>query len=97
MKKNLLKKHVKSIIAALCASAWSTSLQATAITKLTEATSKISTLVSGPLGKTVIIFGTLGGVGAAIMKSNMWAAIAIFIIGIMFSFHMDNIASVFAG
>lgn len=97
MKKTPLKKHVKSITAVLCAGTWSTSLQATAITKLTEATGKISTLVSGPLGKTVIIFGTLGGVGAAIMKSNMWAAIAIFIIGIMFSFHMDNIAAVFAG
>lgn len=90
------KKSLKALLSTVLAGTWSTSLQATAITKLTEATGKISTLVSGPLGKAVIIFGTLGGVGSAIMKSNMWAAIAIFIIGIMFSFHMDNIASVFA-
>lgn len=91
------KKSLKALISTLLTGTLSTSLQASAITKLTEATGKLSTLVSGPLGKTVIIFGTLGGVGAAIMKSNMWAAIAIFIIGIMFSFHMDNIAAVFAG
>lgn len=95
MKKSLIKKTFQSLGTFLITGALTSEAQATAIVKLSEATTQVSTLITGPLGKAVLVFGTIGGVVGAIMKSNLWAAIAIFIIGLVFSFHMDNIAAVF--
>jgi hypothetical protein len=67
-----------------------------ALTQLSTQTTTLSNLVMGPLGKTIIVGGTIGGIVGALVKGSMWVAVGIFIIGLLLGWHMENVAGMFA-
>jgi hypothetical protein len=67
-----------------------------ALTQLSTQTMTLSNLVMGPLGKTIIVGGTIGGIVGALVKGSMWVAVGIFIIGLLLGWHMENVAGMFA-
>ena len=68
---------------------------ATAIENLEKHSKTLNTLVKGPLGEAVIFIATLGGAFGAFMKGSIWLAVGIFVVGMAFVWHIDNLATVF--
>ncbi|NRA89563.1 MAG: hypothetical protein HRU43_00235 [Simkaniaceae bacterium] len=75
----------------------STKVDASAVERMTASTNSLSGLVKGPLGEAALIVGSLGGAFGAFMKGNMWLAIGIFMVGMLFSWHLENITAMFPG
>lgn len=67
-----------------------------ALTELETGATKLSTIVAGPLGKTVLIVGTLVGVFSSLQRGNVMGAVAILIIGVLVSWQIADILKVFA-
>ncbi len=73
----------------------STKVDATAIERMGTATNSLSALVKGTLGETVLFVSSIGGAVGAFMKGNMWLAVGIFLVGMLFSWHLENITHMF--
>ena len=73
----------------------STKVDATAIERMTTATTGLRGLVKGTLGETVLFVSSIGGAVGAFMKGNMWLAVGIFLVGMLFSWHLENITAMF--
>jgi len=94
---NHLKKSWKTYASLVALVALSTKADATAIERMTTSTGALSALVKGPVGEAALIIGSLGGAFGAFMKGNMWLAIGIFMVGMLFSWHLENITTMFPG
>lgn len=75
----------------------STKVDATAIERMGTATNGLSGLIKGTLGETVLFVSSIGGAVGAFMKGNMWLAVGIFLVGMLFSWHLENISAMFPG
>jgi hypothetical protein len=92
-----LKNTYYSLLATATVWLFSSGCEATnALTQLSTQTTTLSNLVMGPLGKTIIVGGTIGGIVGALVKGSMWVAVGIFIIGLLLGWHMENVAGMFA-
>lgn len=90
------KKGYYPLLATATVWLWSSNgVASTALTQLTNQTTTLSNLVMGPLGKTIIVGGTIGGIVGALVRGSMWVAVGIFIIGLLLGWHMENIAGMF--
>ena len=84
-----------SVVTFVAAHLTATEAGATAIENLEKHSKTLNTLVKGPLGEAVIFIATLGGAFGAFMKGSIWLAVGIFVVGMAFVWHIDNLATVF--
>lgn len=65
------------------------------IENLGKAVGGLSELIRGNLGIAMVWGGTIGGIGLAFFKGNVWLAVGILAIGMMLGFHLDNMMALF--
>lgn len=92
-----LNKSWKAYTALLVIGLVTSKADASAIERMTNSTTSITSLVKGPLGEVSLVVASIGGAFAAFMKGNMWLCIGIFMVGMLFSWHLENIAGMFPG
>ena len=92
---NHFKDSWKAYAGIAALSVLSTKVDATAIERMSTATNGLSALVKGTLGETVLFVSSIGGAVGAFMKGNMWLAVGIFLVGMLFSWHLENITHMF--
>lgn len=93
--KNHLKTYGMHYGFALMMLCLSFKADASAIENLKRQSGSINDLISGPLGTATLLAGSIGGAFTAFMKGNMWLAIGIFVVGMLFSWHIENVLSMF--
>lgn len=66
-----------------------------ALKKVSEGATTLHDIVAGPLGKIALIGGTIIGVFKSLQSGSIMAALAILLIGILTSWHIESITTIF--
>jgi hypothetical protein len=90
-----LKKHWISYVILGALGMVATDADATALARLTENGNSFKTMVTGSVGQAALLVGSIAGAFKAFMAGNIWLAVGVFMVGLLFSWHIENISSIF--
>jgi hypothetical protein len=66
-----------------------------ALAKVSSGATTLHGIVAGPLGKLTLILGTLIGIFKSLQSGSILGALAILMIGILTSWHIDSMTTLF--